>query len=227
MFRKDRNRYCSGLLLYARRQLITLRVSHLECVNIETIALSFQTRKNGPKALLLGTYRPPSLSKDVFHWPYSGIGIHSGILRNGCSFQMSRKWLFWIWNVSPGLKQYGQQWTSTYSEHHGRQQEKSFCSCHCFCCLTWTWVFILLIIKDRRKAVHVIGYAEDVVPSYAISDFWSHFRLSTGTYEALTLELGNYPEIPMGPPHGGRLPILVSKHLLIILWFLGNQESIY
>ncbi|XP_068697291.1 uncharacterized protein [Montipora foliosa] len=86
-------------------------------------------------------------------------------------------------------------------------------------------VFIPLIIKDRRKAVRVQGYAEDVVPSYTISDFWSHFRLSTGTFEALTLELGNYPEIPTGPPHG-RLPNSVSKHLLIILWFLGNQESI-
>ena len=87
-------------------------------------------------------------------------------------------------------------------------------------------VFIPLIIKDRRKAVRVQGYAEDVVPSYTISDFRSHFRLSTGTFEALTLELGNYPEIPTGPPHGGRLPISVSKHLLITLWFLGNQESI-
>ena len=87
-------------------------------------------------------------------------------------------------------------------------------------------VFIPLIIKDRRKAVRVQGYAEDVVPSYTISDFRSHFRLSTGTFEALALELGNYPEIPTGPPHGGRLPISVSKHLLITLWFLGNQESI-
>ena len=33
---------------------------------IETIALSFQTRKNGPKVLLLGTYRPPNLSKSVW-----------------------------------------------------------------------------------------------------------------------------------------------------------------
>ena len=87
-------------------------------------------------------------------------------------------------------------------------------------------VFIHLIIKYRRKAVLVRGYAEDVLPSCTISDFRSHFRLSTGTFEALTLEPGNYPEIPTGPPHGGRLPISVCKHLLITLWFLGNQESI-
>lgn len=51
-----RNRHGEGLLIYTRRELITLGVSNLECVNFETIALSFQTRKNGPIALLLGTY---------------------------------------------------------------------------------------------------------------------------------------------------------------------------
>ena len=52
-------------------------------------------------------------------------------------------------------------------------------------------VFITVIIKDRRKAVRVQGYV-DVLLRYTISDFRSHFRLSTGTFEGLTLDLGNY-----------------------------------
>ena len=79
-------------------------------------------------------------------------------------------------------------------------------------------VFITVIIKDRRKAVLVQGYV-DVLLSYTISDFRSHFRLSTGTFERLTLELGNYLESFVRA-------IAVSKHLLITLWFLCNQESV-
>ena len=66
MFRKDRNRHGGGLLIYSRRDLITLRITHLECKNIETIAISFQARKSGPKTLLLGAYRPPRLSKSIW-----------------------------------------------------------------------------------------------------------------------------------------------------------------
>lgn len=79
-------------------------------------------------------------------------------------------------------------------------------------------VFITVIIKDRRKAVRVQGYV-DVLLSYTISDFRSHFRLLTGTFERLTLELGNYLESFLRE-------IAVSRHLLITLWFLCNQESV-
>ncbi|PFX13921.1 hypothetical protein AWC38_SpisGene21963 [Stylophora pistillata] len=82
MFRKDRNRHGGGLLIYTRRGLITLRVSHLECVNIETIALSFQTRKNGPKALLMGTYRPPNLSKSVWESQLNNMLLRAGRFNN-------------------------------------------------------------------------------------------------------------------------------------------------
>ena len=59
-----------------------------------------------------------------------------------------------------------------------------------------------------------------------MSEFRSHFRLSVETFEQLVVELGNCPELPTGPQYGGREPISVVKHLLITLWFLGNQESI-
>lgn len=80
MFRKDRNRHGGGLLIYTRRELITIRVSYLECVNIETIALSFQTRKNGPKVLLLGTYRPPNLPKSVWESQLNNMLLRAGRL---------------------------------------------------------------------------------------------------------------------------------------------------
>ena len=81
-------------------------------------------------------------------------------------------------------------------------------------------------LKQRTKAVRVENYAEADVPNYSPSDFRSHFRLSLATFEKLTLEIGNFPEIPKGPQHGGRPPISVSKHLLIALWLLGTPESI-
>ena len=82
MFGKDRNSYGGGLLIYTRRELITLRVYHLECANIETIAQSFQTRKNGPKALLLGTYRPPNLSKSVWESQLNNMLLCAGRFTN-------------------------------------------------------------------------------------------------------------------------------------------------
>ena len=81
-------------------------------------------------------------------------------------------------------------------------------------------------LSERRKAVRIEVYAETVVPNYNLSEFRSHFRISADTFEQLVVELGNCPELPTGPQHGGREPISVEKHLLITLWFLGNQESI-
>ena len=84
---------------------------------------------------------------------------------------------------------------------------------------------LLDLIPDRRR-VRIEGYAETVVPSYSLSEFRGHFRLSVETFEQLVIELGNCPELPTGPQYGGREPISVVKHLLITLWFLGNQKSI-
>ena len=82
------------------------------------------------------------------------------------------------------------------------------------------------LLSERRKAVRIEGYAETVVPNYNLSEFRSHFRISADTFEQLVVELGNCPELPTGPQHGGREPISVEKHLLLTLLFLGNQESI-
>ena len=82
------------------------------------------------------------------------------------------------------------------------------------------------LLSEQRKAVRIEGYAETVVPNYNLSEFRSHFRISADTFEQLVVELGNCPELPTGPQHGGRQPISVEKHLLITLRFLGNQESI-
>lgn len=82
------------------------------------------------------------------------------------------------------------------------------------------------LLSEWRKAVRIEGYAETVVPNYNLSEFRSHFRTSADTFEQLVVELGNCPELPTGMQHGGREPISVEKHLLITLWFLGNQDSI-
>lgn len=82
------------------------------------------------------------------------------------------------------------------------------------------------LLSEWHKVVRIEGYAETVVPNYNLSEFRSHFRISADTFEQLVVELGNCPELPTGTQHGGREPISVEKHLLITLWFLGNQESI-
>ena len=66
MFRKDRNRFGGGLLVYIRRGLITQRINHLEGNYIESIALLVQPNKTSKRTLLLCTYKPPKVIKHMW-----------------------------------------------------------------------------------------------------------------------------------------------------------------
>lgn len=48
--------------------------------------------------------------------------------------------------------------------------------------------------------------------------------MSRGTFEVVLEAFANRCEIPQQLDRGGRPPVSVEKHLLITLWFLGNQE---
>ncbi|KAL9950713.1 hypothetical protein ACROYT_G043259 [Oculina patagonica] len=48
--------------------------------------------------------------------------------------------------------------------------------------------------------------------------------MSRGTFEVVLGALANRCEVPQELDRGGRKPISVEKHLLLTLWFLGNQE---
>ena len=66
MFRKDRNRFGGGLLVYIRRGLITQRINHLEGNHIEYIALLVQPKKSSKRTLLLCSYKPPNVIKHLW-----------------------------------------------------------------------------------------------------------------------------------------------------------------
>ena len=125
-----------------------------------------------------------------------------------------------------------------YHYHYHYIREKSVCSRHCFCCRTWTsrkkwrWARSRYFFRIGFYSSNYQGPKKSCLCSRICRKCctephnFCHVRLSSRTFEALSVELGHYPEIPTGLPHGGRLPISVSKHLLITLWLLGNQESI-
>ena len=66
MFRKDRYRFGGGLLVYIRRGLITQRINHLEGNYMASIALLVQPKKSSKRTLLLCTYKPPNVTKDLW-----------------------------------------------------------------------------------------------------------------------------------------------------------------
>jgi len=76
----------------------------------------------------------------------------------------------------------------------------------------------------RRKHARIQGFVEETVPLYSLSDFKRSFRMSRGTFEVVLEAFANRCEIPQQLDRGGRPPVSVEKHLLITLWFLGNQE---
>ena len=90
-------------------------------------------------------------------------------------------------------------------------------------------IFLLMSVsnknKERQPAVRIIGYAEQVVPSYTDSVFRSHFRLSRQSAETVTRLLGACPGIPT-VHRRGRPPVSVEKQLLLTLWVLGNPECL-
>ena len=75
-------------------------------------------------------------------------------------------------------------------------------------------IFLLMSVsnknKERQPAVRIIGYAEQVVPSYTISVFRPHLRLSRQSTETVTRLLGACPEIPT-VHRRGRPPVSVEK----------------
>ena len=90
-------------------------------------------------------------------------------------------------------------------------------------------IFLLMSVsnknKERQPAVRIIGYAEQVVPSYTDSVFRSHFRLSRQNAETVIRLLGACPGIPT-VHRRGKPPVSVEKQLLLTLWVLGNPECL-
>ena len=86
---------------------------------------------------------------------------------------------------------------------------------------------ILGVIKERRDSVpRTENYAETIVPLITDVNFRQHFRMTRGSFEALLREMcaSNNGILPLAPSTtGGRPPVAPDKHLLVVLWVLGNQ----
>ena len=64
MFRKDRNRFGGGLLIYTRRGFIIPRVNDLEGKNVESITLLVRSNNLSKGTLIIGAYKPPNMPKN-------------------------------------------------------------------------------------------------------------------------------------------------------------------
>ncbi|XP_053376799.1 uncharacterized protein LOC123529790 [Mercenaria mercenaria] len=91
------------------------------------------------------------------------------------------------------------------------------------------------IREDREK---VTGYVENVIPIYLPDDFNKAvkfacsrlrvkrmFRVSRETYSKLLGYVSRAEEFALRNPNRGRSQIPLEKVLLIVLWYIGTQES--
>ena len=87
-------------------------------------------------------------------------------------------------------------------------------------------LYLLPLAMNRREdAKRCSSYVELVVPNCNFNEFRQHFRLTKGTFEAISCYMGGL-EAHKVTFASDRPPIPLEKKLLISLWYLGNQESI-
>ena len=75
----------------------------------------------------------------------------------------------------------------------------------------------------HEEHVRPKGYYENIIPSYSLSDFQSHFRLERSTFESLLCVVYQYS--PKMGVHPGNSPMPIEKQTLITLWYLANEET--
>ena len=77
----------------------------------------------------------------------------------------------------------------------------------------------------RRNLERNQYFYEEVVPSYSLDEFRSHFRMSRETVELLCREIAGTGRIPPGNGFG-RAAIPFQKQVLTFIWFISNMEVI-
>ncbi|XP_043463090.1 uncharacterized protein LOC122499080 [Leptopilina heterotoma] len=80
----------------------------------------------------------------------------------------------------------------------------------------------IILAKRKRREHHpkIMNYFEEVIPSYPLSDFKAHFRMSRTTFEKIIQDIGGNLQ------RRGDLPNALSpeKQLCIAMWTFANQE---
>ena len=87
-------------------------------------------------------------------------------------------------------------------------------------------IALLSTIYRRSHRPRVTLFAEHTVPLFTLEDFRTRFRMSRGTFERLTIYLGNFPVIPTVHTRG-KPPVEVGKQVMIAVWYLATQESFF
>ncbi|XP_066585431.1 putative nuclease HARBI1 [Prorops nasuta] len=75
------------------------------------------------------------------------------------------------------------------------------------------------LLVEREKHAKIIGYYENTVPRYSLSDFKSHLRVTKEIFELLIIKLG--PNLLQRTEYQKIMP---SKQIAIALWIFSNQE---
>lgn len=76
---------------------------------------------------------------------------------------------------------------------------------------------------DIRK---IDEYVERVIPGYLPEQFKRHFRVSRETFECILVHMANLPTVQRRRQTGGRLQTTLEKDLMMLLWYLGTQETV-
>lgn len=66
---------------------------------------------------------------------------------------------------------------------------------------------------------------KDVVPTYDLNDFKLYFHVSRGVFELILREIGGQPVFKFQRKAGYPYSIKADKQLLVVLWYLAQQES--
>ena len=69
-------------------------------------------------------------------------------------------------------------------------------------------------------------FVQDVVSRYSLDTFKTFFRVSKTTFEAVLENIQHIPELLPREPAAGRPQISQEKDLLMMLWYIGSQETI-
>lgn len=81
-------------------------------------------------------------------------------------------------------------------------------------------------IQEQRKRYKVERFVQDVVSRYSLDTFKTFFRVSKTTFEAILENIQHIPELLLREPAAGRPQISHEKDLLMMLWYIGSQETI-
>lgn len=66
LYRQDRTNFRGGLIIYGRSDLLTKRVENAKTTHLESITIEVRTKRNSPRFILAGLYRPPRITKEIW-----------------------------------------------------------------------------------------------------------------------------------------------------------------